>query len=504
MSQDTRNEIRAMDADGVPRAEIARRLGLSRNTVAKYADMEDMSPAAPVPAPRERPALEGNGAWVESVLEADAGAPRKQRHTARRIYDRLVEERGFEGSYSTVRRFVRDWRPSRAPGPGEGYLELEWRPGTCQVDYGNFRATVAGEPLELKLLVATLPHPDDRQCVATRSQRSECMCAGLAEIFGRWGRAPRLVVLDNATEAGRMVRGEVTESALFSQFKGHYRFESRYCNPYSGNEKGSVENAVGFLRRNLLVPVPSFGSMAELNRSLAEGCARLNASARCRDGRPSGEALREDLSEMRALPGVAFDAVRWVPVRADKRGYVEVDGREYVARPGLARQAPARRRAGRHGGDPGRQGPQGGRAAQGLRRGPGGAQPAVARARPRSQAPRLRGVHDQARHARRPGRGHRPDGRGGAPAGAALDIAGKRGVGLRGGLQGRAARGRGRQGARRRDGGRAGEAHSRRRWRRPRRAGPGRLRRVPQGGGRRWPLATRSPGGCSTPAGRAR
>lgn len=82
----------------------------SRNTVAKYADMEDMSPAAPVPAPRGRPALEGNGAWVESVLEVDAGAPRKQRHTARRIYDRLVEERGFEGSYSTVRRFVRDWR----------------------------------------------------------------------------------------------------------------------------------------------------------------------------------------------------------------------------------------------------------------------------------------------------------------------------------------------------------------------------------------------------------
>ena len=162
VSQDTRNEIRAMDADGVPRAEIAGRLGLGRNTVAKYADMEDMSPAAPVPAPRERPALEGNGAWVESVLEADAGAPRKQRHTARRIYDRLVEERGFAGSYSTVGRFVRDRGLSRAPGPGEGCLELEWRPGTCQVDYGNFRATVAGEPLELKLLVATLPHPDDR------------------------------------------------------------------------------------------------------------------------------------------------------------------------------------------------------------------------------------------------------------------------------------------------------------------------------------------------------
>ena len=330
---DMRNDIRAMDADGVARAEIARRLHVSRNTVAKYADMEDMSPVAPVPAGRRRPALEGHEGWLESVLEADLSAPRKQRHTARRVFDRLVAERGYEGSYASVQRFVRDWRLARSAGPGEGYLELEWAPGTCQVDFGNFRAAVGGEELDLKLLVATLPHSNDRQCVAMRSQRSECLCAGLVEIFGRWGRAPRAMVLDNATEAGRMVRGEVTESTLFSQFRGHYRFESRYCNPYSGNEKGSVENAVGFLRRNLLVPVPSFGTMAELNAHLADGCARLNAAARCRDGRAHDEAYREDLAAMRELPGVAFDAVRWVAVRADKRGEVTVDGRGYVAGP---------------------------------------------------------------------------------------------------------------------------------------------------------------------------
>ena len=159
------------------------------------------------------------------------------------------------------------------------------------------------------------------------------MCAGLAEIFERWGRAPRVMVLDNATEAGRMVRGEVTGSRLFSQFRAHYRFEARYCNPYSGNEKGSVENAVGFLRRNLLVPVPSFGSMEELNRYLAAGCAGLNAASRARDGRPAPEALADDLVEMRALPGVPFDAVRWVPAKADKLGYVTAAGREYVAGP---------------------------------------------------------------------------------------------------------------------------------------------------------------------------
>ena len=239
---DTVNDIRSMDAAGRSRSEIARMLHVSRNTVAKYADMEDMSPAAPMPRRRGRPALEGNEEWVAGVLEADLGAPRKQRHTARRLYE----------------RFVRELRLARAAAGGEGYLELEWAPGTCQVDFGNFRAAVGGRTLDLKLLVATLPHSNDRQCVALMSQRSECLCAGLLEIFRRWGRAPAAMVLDNATEAGRIVRGEVTESRVFSQFRAHYRFESRYCNPYSGNEKGSVENAVGFLRRNLLVPVPAF------------------------------------------------------------------------------------------------------------------------------------------------------------------------------------------------------------------------------------------------------
>lgn len=432
---DTVNDIRSMDAAGRSRSEIARMLHVSRNTVAKYADMEDMSPAAPMPRRRGRPALEGNEEWVAGVLEADLGAPRKQRHTARRIYDRLVAERGYGGSYSTVQRFVRELRLARAAAGGEGYLELEWAPGTCQVDFGNFRAAVGGRTLDLKLLVATLPHSNDRQCVALMSQRSECLCAGLLEIFRRWGRAPAAMVLDNATEAGRMVRGEVTESRLFSQFRAHYRFESRYCNPYSGNEKGSVENAVGFLRRNLLVPVPAFGALPELNAFLAEGCARVNAAARCRDGRPHGEAYREDLAAMRALPGVEFDAVRW-----------------------------------------------------GLRGGPRGPEPPLARARHHRQAEGLRGVDDQARHAAGARRGDRPDGLRRQEAHAQVDRPGERVLGFRGGMRGGAQGRRGRPRPRRRHGRRAGETHRGRR-RRGRRGRPVGLRRVPEGGGRRWQLA---------------
>lgn len=278
---DMRNDIRSMDAGGVPRAEIARRLHVSRNTVAKYADMEDMSPVPPLPAERGRPALEGHEEWIGSVLEADLGAPRKQRHTAKRVFDRLVAERGYEGSYSTVRRFVADWRRSQAAGGGEGYLELEWAPGACQVDFGNFRAAVAGEDLDLKLLVLTLPHSNERQCVALRSETAECLCAGLAEVFSRWGRAPRVMVLDNATEAGRRPRGTIVQSRLSSQFRGHYRLEARFRDPYSGNEKGPVENAVGFLRRNLLAPARRPLRRREVGRGRG-GQVRLREGRRAR------------------------------------------------------------------------------------------------------------------------------------------------------------------------------------------------------------------------------
>ncbi|WP_165443719.1 IS21 family transposase [Olsenella sp. Marseille-P4559] len=325
MPLSTRQAIRELDAGGTSRAQIARDLHVSRNTVRKYADMEDMSPAAPVSA-RPHPAIDADAAWVDSVLEADLGAPRKQRHTARRIYDRLVEERGYRGSYSAVCRHVGEWRRAHARSPREGCLELAWEPGTAQVDYGAFRAVVAGAPRTLRLLVVTLPHPSARFCVAMGLEGSECLCWGLRLVFEWVGRAPRVLVPDDATEAGRMLRGVVTESELFSHFRAHYRLESRCRDPCPGNERGPVENAVGPLRRNLPVPVPEVASIDELNERLRAGCERINAGARSRAGAPTPEALREDLAGMLALPGTPFDAAGWAHARADKRGYVRVDG----------------------------------------------------------------------------------------------------------------------------------------------------------------------------------
>ena len=114
---DTQQDIREMDARGIPRARISRQLGVSRNTVARYADMQDMSPRAPISEMRPHPATDTHAAWIDSILEADLGAPRKQRHTARRIFDRLVDERGYGGSYSSVCRYVARWRKENERTP---------------------------------------------------------------------------------------------------------------------------------------------------------------------------------------------------------------------------------------------------------------------------------------------------------------------------------------------------------------------------------------------------
>lgn len=333
VSPDVQQCIRRMDADGAGPTEIAKTLGVCRNSAYKYSRMEDLSPQPPVAERRKRPAIDRYADFIVGILVDDRSVPGRQRHSAQKIFDRLVAEQGYAGSYPTVCRFVREWKLAQEQSPRDGFLELDWAPGTMQADHGTFTATVAGERLELKLLVATFPHSNVRFCIAMMCEKAECFCEGLVEIFEMAGRVPRLVVLDNATEAGRTLFGRVTESKLFSQLRAHYRFEARFCNPDSGNEKGSVENAVGFLRRNLLVPVPSVPSLDALNSMLLSGCRRINATAKSRLHGPAPKAFAEDPAAMMALPGARFDSVRWVHVRSDKRGYIQLDGVSYCAGP---------------------------------------------------------------------------------------------------------------------------------------------------------------------------
>jgi len=325
--------IRRLDAEGVPGREIARRLGVSRDSVAKYTKAVNFSPTAPAPAARPGAVvLAGLESVVREWLAGDQRRPRKQRHTAQRVFDRLVAEHGYTGSYSPVQRLVKQYRAEHRLR-ADGFLELQWPPGQAQVDFGQGVAIIAGVRLVLHLLVVTFPFSNTRFVQAYRGETAECVGDGLRRIFEHVGFAPRVLVFDNATGIGRRAGQQVIESKLFGAFKAHYRLTARYCNPNSGNEKGNVENAVGFLRRNLMVPEPETASLAALNQTLLEHCDLLTSRAHWRKDVPIGELFADDIAAGLELPGIGFDPVRYESRRADKTGKVVVEGVAYLAGP---------------------------------------------------------------------------------------------------------------------------------------------------------------------------
>ena len=277
--------------------------------------MEDCSPK-PKADRRYGSKIDPYAHLVDEWLEADRLLPRKQRHTIRRVHDRLLAETDYDGEYSTTMRYVHRWREANRGVPDrEGYVRLEWAAGSMQVDFGVARARIAGEMADVHCLVVSLPYSNMRLCVALPGENAECLCHGLMLVFEHIGGVPPVIVMDNATGAGRRnAKGEVALTGVFSAFVAHYRLEVRFCNPYSGNEKGSVENAVGFLRRNLMVPPMRAESYGQLSRLLLERCDGLARDSYCPrlPDVPVAEVFDEERAALMPLPSTAFDPVRKV------------------------------------------------------------------------------------------------------------------------------------------------------------------------------------------------
>lgn len=326
-------EIRRLDAEGASGRQIAEQLGINRETVAKYVSREDFSPRPP--AVFKRPGgsvIAAFTAVVDAWLTEDESRPRKQRHTAQRVFDRLVAEHGYAGSYSPVQRYVKARLAARRTG-GDGFNELVWPAGCAQVDFGQAEAIIAGVRMVLHVLVVTFPFSNMRFVQAFRGETAECIAHGLRTVFEHIGFAATHLVFDNATGAGRRAGEIVTESNLFAAFRLHYRCRARYCNPNSGHEKGNVENAVGFLRRNLMVPEPEAPTLAVLNARLLDRCDALAGATHWRKGTPLGELFAADKAAGLPLPGVGFDAVRFEARTADKYGNIAIDHVTYGAGP---------------------------------------------------------------------------------------------------------------------------------------------------------------------------
>ncbi len=215
-------------------------------------------------------------------------------------------------------------------------MELAWEPGTVQVDFGQADAIVAGEPVTVHVLVVTFPYSNMRFVQAYRGETAECVCHGLRTIFEQAGGAPTVMIFDKATGVGRRVRKQITETKLFAAFKNHYRSASRFCNPESGHEKGNVENAVGFLRRNIMVPIPSATSMEQLNELLTLRAAKFADRTHWKKQISSAQLFIEDQQALMPLPSARFDPVQYEARKANKYGHVQVNQNTYAAGPQFA------------------------------------------------------------------------------------------------------------------------------------------------------------------------
>ncbi len=337
------DDIRRLGRGGASVASIARDTGVSEPTVRKYLRETDLSERPPaVGRAPESPLLEPFAALVDSWLLEDRRCWHKQRHTAKRVFDRLVAEKGFEGSYSTVRRYVRRRREELAAEldarEAQGFLLLDWLPGECQVDFGQADFRVRGVVTRGHFLVVAFPHSNVGLAQVFWGETAECVCQGLRDVFEFLGGVPLRAVFDNATEVGRRVGAEMRTSALFRRFAAHYGLDYSFTNPHSGNEKGSVENKVGTLRRNLFVPVPQVWDVKSYNGRLLGTCLALSdGRPHYRKGAPESELFGDDRAALSPLPAAPFACVTWLTRRCDKQGSFRAGGEHrYSAGPANA------------------------------------------------------------------------------------------------------------------------------------------------------------------------
>ena len=283
---------RAVMVDGMSIREVSRVFGLHRDTVRKILAYS-APPGYRRQTPPRRPKLEPFTGVIDQILTDDLRRPRKQRHTAQRIFQRLRDEHGFGGQYTIVKDYVREHRR----GSQEMFVPLSHPPGHAQCDFG------------------------------------EAFLDGHVSAFAFLGGVPQSILYDNTKLAVARILGDGRRkrTRAFTELQSHYLFEDRFGRPAKGNNKGKVEGMVGYMRRNFLVPVPSFESFEALNAHLERRClARMDARLRGHS-ESIGQRMERDLEALLPLPAVAYDACEKQAGRVSSLSLVRYRTNDYSA-----------------------------------------------------------------------------------------------------------------------------------------------------------------------------
>ena len=308
-SVDVYKSIRALQLEGVTSQRAAAKiLGVARNTVRKYWNGDAV--------PWERKSYQREATvitpevkqFIAHCLDIDAAeGVKKQCHTARRIYDRLVEELGYTGSESAIRAAVHEAKLERKES--EVFIPLRFAPGQAlQIDWGEATVKLGGEKVKVNLFCARSCNSCAPYVIAYWRQNLESFLDAIIHTLNYFGGTPHTMIFDNArlaVKSGFGAHAAVQDN--YSQLAAHYGFQPVFCNPASGNEKGLVENLVGYIRRNVCVPIPQVDSLEELNAKLLAKCVKYLDHKIDRRVQNVGEMLVEDRAHLYPLPKYILD-----------------------------------------------------------------------------------------------------------------------------------------------------------------------------------------------------
>ena len=315
-------EIRHMSlTDKVPKKQIARRLGLDIKTVRRALEYDE--------APRRRDSVRRASRFDEYREQIRAWLKEDRKLTAKRIGRLLVPVCGPLPARS-LRRFVAQIRTEIYPK--EAFVHRTHRPGdTMEVDFGEAWVKLGGQVRKVKFLVATLPASNAYFARAYRLERLECLLDGIARALKYFGGVPRRIVLDNTSLAVKKVLKGIAreETADFHAFRGAYALDVDFCAPAKGNEKGSVEAGVRYVRNLVFRPLPVVATLDELNALiLHELDVDLDARA-VAGGRTARQAMLAEKEHLRPLPTHPPEPCRTHPRVVDKFGHVRIDKNAY-------------------------------------------------------------------------------------------------------------------------------------------------------------------------------
>ena len=309
-------QIRLLHRDGESIRQIARQLRRSRKSVIKA--LKDGLPVGYTRlGPPLSPKLGKFFPLIEQILQSDLDAPRKQRHTALRVFERLRDEHRYSGGYDQVRRYIQKHRHREQ----ETFMPLAVVPGQrMECDFGHIKVDFPYGRREVAVLLVVWSYSQQPFMIALPNERWESILLGMVCAFEFFGAVPREVWWDNPkTVAQLILRGRDRQAnPQYLALASHYCFAPMFCMPAKGQEKSDVERTVFALQRRFATPVPQLQDMDQLNRHLLRCC--LKERQRTVRGRQEtiGQMFQQDLAAAAPLPPRPFDTAVVHQRQADK------------------------------------------------------------------------------------------------------------------------------------------------------------------------------------------